>query len=91
MYCVKCRQITETFNPKEYITKNNRDFLKGQCVVCGIIKSSFIKKSGRFVNTIHDSGMLPEMHLRGYNYARPGTNLKSRHLKGDKPINRLDA
>jgi hypothetical protein len=31
------------------------------------------------------------MHLPGYNYAGPGTKLKSRLLKGDKPINKLDA
>ena len=75
MYCFKCRQKTETLNPKEHLTKNNRQLLKGQCVVCGITKSSFVsnKKSGGFVNTILNSGVLPEMHLPGYNYAGPVT------------------
>ena len=93
MYCFKCRQKTETLNPKEHLTKNNRQLLKGQCVVCGITKSSFVsnKKSGGFVNTILNSGVLPEMHLPGYNYTLLVTKLKSRLLKGDKPINKLDA
>ena len=88
MYCVKCRQKTETLNPKEHLTKNNRQILKCQCEVCGITKYSFVskeksfdfspnKKSGGFVNTLLNSGMLPEMHLPGgYNYLGPGTKLK---------------
>ena len=61
--------------------------------MCRITKSSFVssKKSGGFVNTILNSGVLPEMHIPGYNFAGPGTKLKSRLLKGDKPINKLDA
>lgn len=93
MYCVKCKKNTKTLNQSEHVTKNNRHILKGQCVVCGNTKSSFVsnKKSGGFVNTLLNSGVLPEMHLPGYNYAGPGTKLKDRLLKGDKPINKLDA
>ena len=59
MYYVKCRQKTETLNPKEHLTRYNRQILKGQCVVCGITKS------GGFANTILNSGVLPEMHIPG--------------------------
>lgn len=39
----------------------------------------------RFINCIPF-----ELHLPGYNYCGPGTNLKSRLSRKDKPINRLD-
>ena len=83
MYCVKYKKKTETLNQSEHVTKNNRQLLKGQCVVCGITKSSFVsnKKSGGFVNTLLNSGVLPEIHLPGYNFAGPGTKLKSRQRR----------
>ena len=58
--------------------------------MCEITKSSFVssKKFGGFVNKILNSGVLPEIHIPGYNFAGPGTKLKSRLLK---PINKLDA
>lgn len=31
-----------------------------------------------------------ELHLPGYNYCGPGTNLKKRLLRGDKGVNKLD-
>ncbi len=59
------------------------------------------QKGGSFVDRLLDSGKLPELHLRGfsgrYNFAGPGTNLKKRLDKnqkpfpGSKPINRVDA
>jgi hypothetical protein len=32
-----------------------------------------------------------EVHLPGYNYCGPGTKLKQRLARGDKPVNRVDA
>lgn len=33
---------------------------------------------------------LPEIHIRGYNYCGPNTNLEVRLAHGDMPINKLD-
>lgn len=33
---------------------------------------------------------LPEMHIRGYNYCGPNTNLMIRIARGDSPVNKLD-
>ena len=33
---------------------------------------------------------MPELHLPGHKFTGPGTKLKERLLKGDKPRNRLD-
>ena len=93
MYCVKCREKTETKDTQEVISKNNRNMLKGICVVCGTNKSQF-KGKGIINKAINN---LPfEMHLPGYNFAGPGTNLVKR-LNPDltpkafsKPINRVD-
>jgi len=33
---------------------------------------------------------LPELHLPGHNFTGPGTQLRKRLNRGDKPINRVD-
>lgn len=33
---------------------------------------------------------LPEIHIRGYNYCGPNTNLESRLACGEAPVNELD-
>lgn len=43
MYCVKCKQQTNTKDISEAISKNNRKMLKGICTVCGVKKSTFVK------------------------------------------------
>ena len=43
-YCVKCRKDTENIDPKMVRTKNNRLVMQSKCPVCGIKKSSFVKK-----------------------------------------------
>jgi len=47
IYCVKCREFTETRDVKQKTTKNNRQMLQGICVVCGMKKSKFISASGK--------------------------------------------
>lgn len=94
MYCVKCKQKTETNNVQEVTSKNNRKMLRGICAICGTTKTQFIKGSGIINKTINN---LPfEMHLPGHSFTGPGTNLKKR-LNPDltpkqwsKPINRVD-
>ena len=43
MYCVKCKRITGTSNIERFVTKNNRNMVRGRCDVCGIRKTQFIK------------------------------------------------
>ncbi len=91
MYCVTCKKQTKTKNISKKKTKNNRLILVGKCEICGKNKSSFISIRGKgFVNDLLNSGILPEMHLPGHNYTGPGTKLKKRMLRGDKPVNKLD-
>lgn len=42
MYCVKCKKKTDTLNTVKVLSKNNRQMIKGTCVVCGSKKSSFV-------------------------------------------------
>lgn len=102
MWCVKCRKHTETSETERTVTKNNRHMLRGKCMVCGSVKTQFIKKSAEGAKKgsglVNDAiNNLPfEMHLPGHNFTGPGTKLKKR-LKPDgmpkswsKPINRVD-
>ena len=41
-YCVKCKAKTTTINPLEITSHNNRRMIKGECVICGKNKSSFV-------------------------------------------------
>ena len=45
MYCVKCKQKTETIDMIKITTSNNRNMLKGICSICGKNKASFIAHS----------------------------------------------
>jgi len=67
MYCVKCKQKTESINVTEVTTKNSRRMLKSVCSVCGGKKSSFIaagKAGGGLGDTIIKAiGKLGELHL----------------------------
>lgn len=95
MYCIKCKKVTKTNNIQQVTSKNNRQMLRGNCAVCGITKTQFIKGAG-LLNTVINSNLLPEMHLPGHNFTGPFTNLNKR-LNPDltpkqwsKPINRVD-
>jgi len=96
IYCLKCREFTETRDVKQKTTKNNRQMLQGICVVCGTKKSKFISASGKgFINDTINS--LPfEMHMPGHNFTGPGRKL-NKCLNEDmtpktwsKPISRVD-
>ena len=43
MYCVKCKQKTDSINITPTVTTNNRKMIKSICSVCGSKKSTFIK------------------------------------------------
>lgn len=52
-----------------------------------VCKMSSERTSG-FINRMLEK--LPEMHIRGYNYCGPNTNLKSRLARGELGVNKLD-
>lgn len=91
-YCLKCRKVTASEDVKQKISKNNRMMLHSKCKICGSKKCLILgMKAGKgIVNNILNSGKLPELHLPGHNFTGPGTKLRERLLRGDKPINQLD-
>ena len=42
-YCLKCKQNTESINPKVSATSNGRTMVLSKCAVCGSKKSKIIK------------------------------------------------
>jgi len=97
MYCVKCRNFTETLDVKATASKNGKPMKRGICKVCGRVKTQFVKATvgNGILNTFINQ--LPfEMHLPGHQFTGPGTKLDKR-LEEDgtpkewsKPINRVD-
>ena len=97
MYCVKCKERTETTNERITTTKNNRYMKRGMCVVCGKTKTQFIKApTGGSLLSKAINNLPVEMHLPGHNFTGPGTKLNKRlnpdltPKKWSKPINRVD-
>ncbi len=45
MYCVRCRQSTETNDIEYLISKNGRNMKRGKCAVCGSVKTQFVKSN----------------------------------------------
>jgi hypothetical protein len=105
-YCVKCKAKTATLNPSHVTTKNHRKLIKGECVVCGIAKSSFVNMKGGTLNSFINN--LPiELHQfaekgedvpggsfnnqQKYSFCGPGTRYKQRVREGYKGINELDS
>ena len=43
MYCVKCKKATDTSDVQFAVRKNGRNMKRGTCVICGTIKTQFIK------------------------------------------------
>ena len=64
MYCVKCRNVTETENITIATSENGRLMRREQCFTSGKTKTQFVKKGaagGSFLNTLVNN--LPfEMH-----------------------------
>ena len=97
MYCVKCKQHTDTKDAQQVVTKNGRNMKRGICLVCGSVKTQFVKSTptGGSINSLINK--LPiEVHLPGHSFTGPGTKLNVR-LNDDgtpkswsKPINRVD-
>ena len=97
MYCLQCRKKTLSTNVKLHENKRPRGapgkqyLLKGNCSVCNRGQAQFVSgKTGGNLNSLLNSGKLPELHLPGHNFTGPGTKLKERLLRGDAPVKELD-
>jgi len=104
MYCLKCKQKTDSVNITEVISKNNRRMLKGICAICGSKKSQFTGISGKGISDVIER--IGELHLPAsqgeevpngsfnnlnkYSYCGPGTKYEQRDRQGYKGINELD-
>lgn len=69
MYCLRCKQHTNTLNEGIDTTRNGRPTKKGMCVVCGAKKSQFLpsatqRSGGSLLNAALNKLPLPEMHVR---------------------------
>ena len=42
IYCLKCKQKTETIEVQSVQSQNGRQMIKGNCSICGTKKSVFI-------------------------------------------------
>mgnify|MGYP003524816799 CR=1 FL=1 len=45
IYCLKCKQKTETIEVQSVQSQNGREMIKGSCLICGTKKSVFISMS----------------------------------------------
>ena len=97
MYCIKCKNTTDTSDVQFVVSRNGRNMTRGTCVICETTKTQFIKaqKGESLLNEVINN--LPvEMHLPGHNFTGPGTKLKKRlnpdltPKKWSKPVNRVD-
>lgn len=88
IYCLRCKQHTETINQMSTVSKNNRPMIKGNCKVCNTKKSSFVKSTKGGKVDIHSLiGKLPKPKNGwtppGYKYMGPYNPLE-KQLKYDK-------
>ena len=91
-YCLKCKKKTKSKNISYVKSKNNRAMQKGTCSVCSSKKSEFTKhKRGGDIQKFSSgskfttTGIPGELHLPGYSFCGPGTNLDKRLDKADNP------
>ena len=67
LYCLKCRENTESTNPNVVKTKNGRIMLLLKCKVRDSKNSKFIKeqKAGRFLSSLGMKGLFSKIPLLG--------------------------
>lgn len=101
-YCVKCKKVTGNINPVTTVSKNNRAIMKSKCLVCGSIKSVFIKQQRGGKLDLHAAiGKLPKPKggwtLPNHKYTGPYNPLElqldanDKPLAGQEPFNQVDA
>lgn len=106
MYCLSCREHTDTVNP-EVISKGNRHRLTGGCATCGRKKGQFVgagflsemgKKAFKTTaNALRKKApnvrklKLGEFHYGNHNFTGPGTRIDLPEVQQFPPYNQIDA
>ena len=74
IYCLKCRQKTETMASVEMKSINGRNMIKGICSVCGTKKSVFVSSKDReFVGKGFDlNNLINNLPIEFHQYAEKG-------------------
>ena len=63
IYCVKCRDATNTKTEKLVTTKNGRYRLTGICATCGTKKGMFVSKDGTITKTLEEREEAKNMRI----------------------------
>ena len=63
IYCVKCRDATNTKSEKLVTTKNGRYRLTGICATCGTKKGMFVSKDGIITKTLEERKEAKNMRI----------------------------
>ena len=63
IYCVKCRDATNTKTEKLVTTKNGRYRLTGICATCGTKKGMFVNKDGTITKTLEEREEAKNMRI----------------------------
>ena len=58
-YCLKCRKLTESINPRVSKTDNGKTMILSKCAICGCKESRFIEKQ-----KVSGSGILSNLGLK---------------------------
>lgn len=56
-YCSKCKTQTKTYNLTYGMSVKNQPTMKGQCLVCGTFKSTFLKGTTSSKNKTEENGL----------------------------------
>ena len=93
LYCVKCKQKTDSINITEIEMKNRRTRLSSTCTMCGSKKSSFAAcdaKEGGSIDIHALIGKLPRPNggwtLPNHKYTGPWNPLHEQLDKSDNPL-----
>ena len=63
IYCVKCRDATNTKTEKLVTTKNGQYRLTGICATCGTKKGMFVSKDGTITKTLEEREEAKNMRI----------------------------
>ena len=74
IYCLKCKQKTETTDYLEMKSSNGRNMIKGICSICGTKKSVFVSSKYReFVGKGFDlNNLINNLPIEFHQYAEKG-------------------
>lgn len=75
MYCVKCKQKTDTLDIIKITTKNNRHMCKGVCSICGKNKSSFVSNKPSVGKGFSLNSLVNNLPIELHQFAEKGEDV----------------